>query len=101
MATKGRGRIRIDAGRCKGCGLCVAACPEGLIRLAAGADPRGIRVAEAGGEGRCSACGSCFAVCPDVAVTVLREAAGPSAGDGAPGAGRGPGKRSRSGGQPV
>jgi 2-oxoglutarate ferredoxin oxidoreductase subunit delta len=68
-----RGNICIDAERCKGCGLCVAACPKGDIRLSAGADRRGIHVAQAGDAKRCTACGTCYVVCPDVAITVRQE----------------------------
>jgi 2-oxoglutarate ferredoxin oxidoreductase subunit delta len=70
---KARGAIRIDAERCKGCGLCVAACPKGDIRLAAGTDRRGIHVAQPRGGERCTACGACYVVCPDVAITVCKE----------------------------
>ncbi len=69
---KPKGFIRVDAGRCKGCGLCVAACPQEHIRLAAETDPRGIRIAEAGEGGHCTACGACYVICPDTAITVCR-----------------------------
>ena len=72
-SQKTRGRIRIDAERCKGCGLCVAACPKGDIRLAAETDWRGIHVARSGDHERCTACGACYVVCPDVAITVCKE----------------------------
>lgn len=68
-----RARIRIDAERCKGCGLCVAACPKDDIRLAAETNRRGIHVAQSGGGERCTACGACYVVCPDVAITVCKE----------------------------
>jgi 2-oxoglutarate ferredoxin oxidoreductase subunit delta len=69
---KTRGFIRVDAERCKGCGLCVGACPKNDIRLAAEADRRGIRVARAGEGECCTACGACYVVCPDVAITVCK-----------------------------
>jgi len=68
-----RANIVIDAERCKGCGLCVAACPKGDIRLAAETDRRGIHVARPRGGERCTACGACYVVCPDVAITVCKE----------------------------
>ena len=72
---KTKGLIRVNAERCKGCGLCVAACPKGDIRLAAETDRRGIRVARAGDGERCTACGACYVVCPDVAITVCKATA--------------------------
>jgi len=53
---------RIDSGKCIGCGLCVAVCPDRTICLV------GDKAAICGTE--CISCGHCQAVCPVGAVTV-------------------------------
>ena len=68
-------RIIVDDHYCKGCGLCVDACPRGIIELdparitAKGYHPARIKDGE---QGRCTGCGTCYLVCPDVAMTVVR-----------------------------
>lgn len=68
-------RIVVDDRFCKGCGLCIDACPQGIIAL----DPG--RITSKGyhpatlteeGKGRCTGCSTCYTVCPDVAITVVR-----------------------------
>lgn len=66
-------RIVIDQDRCKGCGLCIQACPYGLVRIANTFNAKGYRPAElADPEGRCIGCANCATMCPDVAITVYR-----------------------------
>jgi 2-oxoglutarate ferredoxin oxidoreductase subunit delta len=67
-----RGVLRIDTDECKGCGLCVEACPPKVIQLGERLNPYGYRTASYLGAG-CTGCGMCFLVCPEPgAVTVLR-----------------------------
>jgi len=70
--SRAKGKITIDRERCKGCGLCIAACPKKHLRLEDKADFRGIRVACLDKEHDCTGCAFCFTVCPDVAITVYK-----------------------------
>jgi 2-oxoglutarate ferredoxin oxidoreductase subunit delta len=68
-----RGRLDLDAEECKGCGLCVEACPPRVLRLAAHLNRFGYHPVTYVGEG-CSGCGICFFACPEPgAITVWRE----------------------------
>ena len=67
-----RGQLRIDEEECKGCGLCIEACPPKVISLSERLNHFGYRTALYLGSG-CTACGICFMVCPEPgAITVLR-----------------------------
>ena len=72
---RARGTVRMNSGECKGCGLCVAACPPKVLRLAGRLNRYGYHPAEYLGTG-CTGCGICFFVCPEPGgITVLRLAA--------------------------
>lgn len=71
-ARRDRGLIRIDINECKGCGLCIEACPPKAIDLSEGLNHYGYRTATYRGFG-CTGCGICFVACPEPgAITVLR-----------------------------
>ena len=56
---------------CKGCGLCVNACPKGLIRIAAEKiNKKGYYPAEITDQEKCIACAFCATMCPDCVITV-------------------------------
>jgi NAD-dependent dihydropyrimidine dehydrogenase PreA subunit len=67
-----RGLLRVDIEECKGCGLCVEACPPKAIHLSERLNHYGYRTATYAGKG-CTGCGICFMACPEPgAITVLR-----------------------------
>jgi len=67
-----RGQLRINEDECKGCGLCMEACPPKVIRLSDRLNHSGYRTAHYAGKG-CTGCGICFMACPEPgAITVLR-----------------------------
>ena len=83
-----RGLLQIDIDECKGCGLCVEACPPKVIGMSEGLNHYGYRTAVYAGHG-CTGCGICFMVCPEPgAITVLRAvtAGGPRVPSSAQGA---------------
>ncbi|MCH3942817.1 MAG: 4Fe-4S binding protein [Atopobiaceae bacterium] len=66
-------RIIVDDTYCKGCGLCVSACPQKIIELDADKiTAKGYHPAHLVDESKCIGCSSCALMCPDVAITVER-----------------------------
>lgn len=68
-----KGRIEIDRERCKGCQLCILACPKNLIEVSARVNAAGYYPAVAKDTVECTACGMCWQVCPDTAIAVYRS----------------------------
>lgn len=68
-----KGRVIVSELYCKGCELCVGACPQEALQLATERITiKGYHPAEVIAE-RCSGCGICALVCPEAALTVLRQ----------------------------
>ncbi|MBE5780257.1 MAG: 4Fe-4S dicluster domain-containing protein [Clostridiales bacterium] len=63
----------IDANICKGCGLCVTACPKKIIEIDTSTiNAKGYAPAHVVDQDGCIACGACYGMCPDCAITVER-----------------------------
>jgi NAD-dependent dihydropyrimidine dehydrogenase PreA subunit len=67
-----RGRLDLNSEECKGCGLCVEACPPKVLALAAHLNRYGYHPVDYAGAG-CTGCGICFFACPEPGgITVWR-----------------------------
>lgn len=73
-------RIAVATDRCKGCGLCVDACPKHLLELDTavvnGLGYHPVHVVEAVG---CTSCALCARICPDVVFTIYAPPKGAAA----------------------
>lgn len=71
MAVKGR--VVVSELYCKGCELCVGACPQGSLGLAADKiNAKGYHPVMLLND-HCTGCAICAVVCPEAAITVFRE----------------------------
>ncbi len=58
---------------CKGCGLCVNACPKGCLTIAADMiNKKGYSPAVMIAQEKCIGCAFCATMCPDCIITVER-----------------------------
>jgi len=67
-------RVTVNENLCKGCGLCVVACPKKIVQLdrdrlnASGYNPAAVT-----DIAQCTACTMCAIMCPDSAIKVEKE----------------------------
>lgn len=67
------GTIIVDTERCKGCALCIEACPQHILALSGkSVNHKGYSYATLAQPGACTGCASCAIVCPDACITVYR-----------------------------
>ena len=63
-------RVEIDPAQCKGCRVCVEACPRKCLAIGSEINDLGYPYARFA-KAECAACGICFYVCPEFgAITV-------------------------------
>lgn len=67
------GAVTINEERCKGCDLCVVACPVDVLSLQPKeVNNRGYHYAYAKHADKCIGCAACATVCPDGCIEVYR-----------------------------
>ena len=66
-------KIKVLTDRCKGCGLCIQACPVKIIKASDELNVKGFHPAVQINPEKCTGCKLCAIVCPDVAIEVYVE----------------------------
>jgi 2-oxoglutarate ferredoxin oxidoreductase subunit delta len=77
--TASRGTVTIDTEICKGCELCIPACPPGVLSMSGPVNHLGYHYPEL--VDGCTGCAACLLVCPDFVFEVFRA---PRPGSGSP-----------------
>jgi 2-oxoglutarate ferredoxin oxidoreductase subunit delta len=69
--AKRQGIVLVDADRCKGCSLCVVACPTGSLVIGKALNRLGYHPVEFVEDSGCTACGTCYYACPEPAALAV------------------------------
>jgi len=62
--------VKIIAAYCKGCGLCVWACPKHSLAFSPELNSMGIHPAFFKENAECTGCQNCVAMCPQAAIEI-------------------------------
>ena len=67
-------KVTFNVDLCKGCGLCVQACPKKIIALSNDTlNKKGYHPASITDQEKCIACAMCASMCPDVVIKVEKN----------------------------
>jgi NAD-dependent dihydropyrimidine dehydrogenase PreA subunit len=65
--SKRHGLVEISPDQCKGCALCVEACPTHSLHISSSLNRLGYHPVEFAAGTGCTGCGVCFYACPEPA----------------------------------
>jgi len=68
-----KGYIEIDQELCKGCQICIAFCPKGVIVPSNKLNASAYLPVALDDSGECTGCAICAVVCPEVVIEVYRD----------------------------
>ncbi|EQK45454.1 MULTISPECIES: 4Fe-4S binding protein [Paraclostridium] len=69
-----KGKVTFDQDLCKGCALCVSACPVKIVEIdKATINKKGYNPASVSDMDKCVGCANCATMCPDAVITVERD----------------------------
>ncbi|HYG59919.1 MAG TPA: 4Fe-4S binding protein [Symbiobacteriaceae bacterium] len=69
-----RAKLELNENHCKGCELCVQACPRDVLAMGSHINALGYRPASIVDAERCTGCKACALVCPEVCFTIWQVA---------------------------
>jgi len=70
--AKIKGSVIVNTERCKGCDLCVVACPSDVLELVNEVNSKGYNFVGIKNPDECTGCANCGYVCPDGCITVYK-----------------------------
>lgn len=70
--AKFKGAVVVDKETCKGCNLCVVACPNEVLSLHKEVNNKGYHYSYMTNPDACIGCSNCGVVCPDSCLTIYR-----------------------------
>jgi 2-oxoglutarate ferredoxin oxidoreductase subunit delta len=69
-----KGKVSFNVDICKGCGLCVLACPVKIVEMdTTMINKKGYHPASVKEMDKCIGCANCATMCPDCVITVERD----------------------------
>ncbi|UCH61716.1 MAG: 4Fe-4S dicluster domain-containing protein [Fidelibacterota bacterium] len=66
------GTVEFRTEECKGCELCIEACPQDCLAMSSDLNQKGYHYAVLSAD-TCTGCINCALVCPDAVITVYQE----------------------------